>query len=62
MTLNSWKLYVKHSVLMVEKIVYKFIVANDFLTQYLYDLLNSAKAIVFDNKHVPYTLFKSILN
>ena len=48
--------------LIVDKIAHKFILRNDFLTQYKYDLLNSAKAIVFSGQHVPYTPFRFTVN
>ena len=62
MTLHFGKLHVKHPVLIVDKIAHKFILGNDFLTQYKCDLLNFAKAIVFGNVQVPYTLFRSTVN
>ena len=62
MTLHFGKLLVKHSVLIVDKIAHKFIVGNDFLTQYKCDLLNSAKAIVFGGEQILYTLFRSTVN
>ena len=49
MTLHFEKLHVKHLVLIVDKIARKFILGNDFLTQYKCDLLNSGRAIVFGN-------------
>ena len=62
MTLHFGKLHVKHTMLIVDKIAHKFILGNDFLTQYKCDLLNSAKAIVFGREQVPYTLFRSTVN
>ena len=59
MTLHFGKLLVKNTVLIVDKSANKFIITNDILTQYKCDLLNSAKAIVFNGEQVLYTLFKS---
>ena len=53
--LHLVKLHVKHSVLIVDKIARKFILENDFLTQYKCVLLNSTKAIMFGGEQVPYT-------
>ena len=47
LTLNFGKLHVKHLVLIVDKIAHKFILGDDFLSQYKCDSLNSVKAIVF---------------
>ena len=62
LTLPLGKLHVKHPVLIVDKIAQKFILGNNFLTQYKCDLLNSAKAIVFGGEQVPNTLFRSTVN
>ena len=62
LTLHFGKLHVKHPVLIVDKIGHKFILGNDCLTQYKCDRLNSAKAIVFVGKLVPYTIFRSTVN
>ena len=62
MTLHFGKLHVKHPVLILNKIAYKFILGNDFLTQYKCDLLNSARSIVFGGEQVPYTLLRSTVN
>ena len=62
LTLQFGKVHVTNVVFFVDKIVHKFIFKNDFLTQYKCDLLNSAKAIVFDGEQVPYTIFRSTVN
>ena len=62
MTLHFGQLHVMHLVLIVDKIAHKFILGNYLLTRYKCDLLNSAKAIVFDGEQVPYTLFRSTVN
>ena len=60
--LHFRKLHVKHPVLIFDKIAQNFILRNDFLTQYKCDQLISAKALVFGNEKVPYTLFRSTVN
>ena len=62
MTLHFEILHVKHPLLIVDKIAHKFILGNDFLTQYKCDILNSVEAIVLYNELVPYTLFGSTVN
>ena len=62
LTLHFGKLHVKPPLLIVDKIAHKFILGNDFLSQYRCDLLNSARAIVFGGQQVPYTLFRSTVN
>ena len=52
----------KHPVLITEGIAHKFIIGNDFLTEYNCDILNSESVIKFGNARVPYTLFRSIVN
>lgn len=60
--LHFINVYVKHPLLIVNKIAHKLIVENDFLTLYKSDLLNTAKAIVFRGSQVSYTLFMSTVN
>ena len=59
LTLHFRKLHVKHPVLIVDKTAHKFILGNDFLTQYKCDLLNFVRGIVFGGGQVPYTPFRS---
>ena len=62
MTLHLGQLHVKHPVLIVDKIAHKYILGNDFLTQYKCDLHSSARAIVVGGEQVPYTLVRSTVN
>ena len=55
LTLHFGNLHVKHPVFIVDKIAHKFILGNDFLTQYKCDILNSAKAIAFGGQHTVHT-------
>ena len=41
----------------VDNIVHKIVLGNDFLVQYKCDILNSDGVIVFGNKSIPYTVF-----
>ena len=55
-------LFVNHPVLIADEIAHKFILRNTFLTEHNCDILNSQKVIQFENKRVPYTLFRSTVN
>ena len=55
-------LCVIHPVLIADKIAHRFILGNDFLTQYNCDILNTKKAIDFGGKQVSYDLFRSTIN
>ena len=55
-------MHIEHPVVVVDKIAHKFILGNDFLVQHKCDILNSDGSIVFGNKSVPYTLFRSTIN
>ena len=52
----------KHPVIITEGIAHKFIIGNDYLTEYNCDILNSERVIKFWNARVPYTLFRSPVN
>ena len=60
--LQFGSLIIEHPVVVVDKIAHKFILGNDFFVQYKCDILNSDGAIVFGNKSIPYTLFRSTIN
>ena len=55
-------LNIEHPVVVVNKIAHKFILGNDFLVKYRCDILNSDGVIVFGNKSMQYTLFRSTIN
>ena len=59
LTLHFKQFNVKHPEFIVDKIARKFIIGNDFMTQYKCDLLNSANTIVFGGEQVPYKLLRS---
>ena len=60
--LQFGSLNIEHPVVVVDKIAHMFILGNDFLVQYKCDILNSDGVIVFGNKSIPYTLFRSTIN
>ena len=60
--LQFGSMHIEHPVVVVDKIAHKFILGNDFLVQHKCDILNSDGSIVFGNKSVPYTLFRSTIN
>ena len=53
---------VTHPVLIAEAIDHKFILGNDFLTEYKCDIINSEGSILFGDQRVPFTLFRSTVN
>ena len=55
-------LSIEHIVVIGDNISYKFILGNDFLFQYCCGILNTPSVIVFGNKSVTYTLFRSTIN
>ena len=59
--LQFGSLNIEHPVV-VDKIAHKFILGNDFLVQDKCDILNSDSVIVFRNKSIPDTLFRSTIN
>ena len=59
--LQFGSLNIEHLVV-VDKIAHKFILGNDFLVQDKCDILNSDSVIVFRNKSIPDTLFRSTIN
>ena len=53
---------VTHPVIIAEAIAHKFILGNDFLTEYKCDIFNSEGSILFGDQRVPSTLFRSTVN
>ena len=53
---------VTHPVLIEEAIAHKFILGNDFHTEYKCDIINSEGSILFGDQRVPFTLFRSTVN
>ena len=55
-------LKVLHPVLVVEQMAHKFILGNDFMTEYKCDIINSEGVIQFGGEKVQYNLFRSTIN
>ena len=53
---------VTHLVLIAEAIAHKFILGNDFLTEYKCDIINSEGSILFGDQRVALILFRSTVN
>ena len=62
LTLKFGDIAVTHPVLIAEAIAHKFILGNDFLTEYKCDIINSEGSILFGGQRVPFTLFRSTIN
>ena len=60
--LTFGSIVITHPVLIAEAIAHKFILKNDFLTEYKCDIINSEGSIIFGNQRVPFTLFRSTVN
>lgn len=62
LSLKFGGLRVRHPVLIAESIAHKFILGNDFMSEYKCDIINSEGIIQFGNQRVPVTLFRSTVN